>query len=362
MTLAIRKPDARHVIQAHDPDKDLEEMKKRRVDEFIKVLRKNCRGFQWELRYGDMCKLSSIGNKFSVYRTTYKTRDTSKIALKIKKCKDNPQLHAFVQEALILREVVHDHPNVITLLGVCIDKVNTLFIELEFHPGTVGAILEKQKGPATLRQIQTICRDTLKALYFCHKHRVLHADIKEPNLLTAADGRIVLADFDSSVVIPKPPMYFRSYDINPLGTRPLEVCLKQPLTFTPDIWALGCMIVRMCRPPRAIFTGATPQDQLNIIHSFAGPIPESLFVNNASPKLVNPTGPVKPFEQVFDFVPCELLPFLKRLFTLNQYHRPKAIVALNDPFFFFNFDDQDPLPRTAQELEPVKRRKVARDF
>lgn len=340
MALAVRKAEVCHVIQTHDPNKDLEEMKKRRTEEFIKVLRKNCRGFMWESLYGDMCKLSSAGNKFNVFRTTYKTRETAKIALKIKKCKDVPQLEAFAQEALILREVVHDHPNVVALLGVRIDKVNTLFLELEFHPTTVAHVLAEQKAPATLKQIQDICRDTLKGLYFCHRHRVLHGDVKDANLLIATDGRVVLADFDASVVLPKPPMFYRSYEVNPLGTRPLEVCLKHGLTFAPDIWALGCMITRMCRPERMVFIGASPQAQLNIIHSFAGPISDKLFVNNSQEPLTMPTGPVHPFDEVFDFVPSVLRPFLKRLLALNPLGRPKAVVALNDPFFFFNFEDE----------------------
>lgn len=342
MALIIRdNGQEKHVINAHDPEQDLEEMKKRRAMDYIKTLRRQCIGFLWSQFYGDMHKLSSIGNKFTVFRTTYRSGGPEKIAIKIKEAGDEKHLFHFAQEALILREVVHDHPNIISLLGVRINKLNTLYIEMEYHPTTVNAMLNLQERAATPAQIQYICRDVLKALYYCHKHRVLHADIKEQNLLIAKDNRIVLADFDSSIVMPKPPQAIVSYAVCPLGYRPLEVCLLHPITFAADIWALGCTITDMCRPDHPVFYGNTLQKQVDIIHSFGGPIPDAIFVDNSKSdkKLVKPTGPVHGFENVFHFVPTVVRPFLRRLLTLNPLRRPKAVVALNDPFFFFNLEE-----------------------
>jgi len=344
MALAIRtnQPE-NHVIRTHNPQGDLEEMKRRRAEEYIKTLRRQCRGFLWTEHYGDMHKLSSDGNKFRVFRTTYRQGSSDKIVVKIKDARSDKQLLDFAQEALILREVVHDHPHVVALLGVKIDKLNTLYLEMEHHPRTVWDMLRAQEHPPTPGQIQRICRDTLKALYFCHRNRVLHADVKEKNLLVAEDNRIVLADFDSSRVLPKPPATLHSYLVCPLGSRPIEVCLVHALTFAADIWALGCMIAYMCRVPPPAFCGDTPQKQIDFIHSFAGPIPADIFVDNSGKKLVNPSGPVRPFDEVFARVPEEVRPFLKRLLALNPHRRPKAVVALNDPFFFFDLDDDSML-------------------
>merc|ERR1711971_743716 len=72
-----------------------------------------------------------------------------------------------------------------------------LWLILEYlGGGSVRDVLDSRDS-GTIPELQTgiILRETLKALDYMHKRRMVHRDIKSANILLADNGAVKLADF-----------------------------------------------------------------------------------------------------------------------------------------------------------------------
>lgn len=109
----------------------------------------------------------------------------------------------------------------------------------------------------------------LLGIEFCHKHRVLHRDLKPQNLLIDKEGSIKLADFGLS----------RTYSISKktyteevvtLWYRAPEILLGCKHYSTPvDIWSIGCIFAEMVTNT-PLFQGDSEIQQLFKIFEILG--------------------------------------------------------------------------------------------
>lgn len=296
--------------------------------------------FDFKKHYGRMVNLSkNTGSKFSVYKT--QRPDGTFVAVKLKKAETEDIARNNVREIAILRFNVNRHPHVIHMRGVNMTPKNELYMEMELHPKTLSNEIYSHKEILPMSYIKTIICDLLRALYYCHSNSVLHADVKPMNILISSEDRAILTDFDASVVIPPPPQMIISSNVNAGGYKSPEVCLMQPFTFSPDLWALGCTIDFIFHRENSIFCSQLSfqnppsfQNQLDTAHLFAGPFNENMFYPNNSENLRMPTGQVHAFETIFPNIPSGMVPFFKSLLEPNQYFRATALVALSDPFLY----------------------------
>ena len=87
-----------------------------------------------------------------------------------------------------------DHPNIVKLYRYFEDQYYVFFLMEYITPGEIYPILYEQDG-FDEPEAADYFYQTIKALQYCWKNKVLHRDLKPENLLLTDDGVVKLADF-----------------------------------------------------------------------------------------------------------------------------------------------------------------------
>lgn len=147
----------------------------------------------------------------------------------------------FQQEAKTLANLgSHAH---IPLLLDYFELEGEFFLVQEFIRGLTLAKEVRHKGPFPEAKVKEFLREFLPILHYIHTNRVIHRDIKPPNLIRAHDGRLVLIDFgavkeqiaqfDESGFRPSTTQF-----VGTVGFAPPEQLASRPV-YSSDIYALG---------------------------------------------------------------------------------------------------------------------------
>ena len=122
------------------------------------------------------------------------------VAIKKIKHRDNNSIEQVMNEIKLLSSV--SHPNLVRLLGCCIEKGEQILV-YEFMPnGTLSEHLQRQRGkglPWTIRL--TIAAETANAIAYLHSSMnppIYHRDIKSSNILLDFNFKSKVADFGLS--------------------------------------------------------------------------------------------------------------------------------------------------------------------
>lgn len=145
-----------------------------------------------------------------------------------------------VNEVSILESLAGE-AHIVQLKGSCIEKMPEenycrLYIQMEYL--TDLASFTGEEGKLDETEIIRLGIELCKALEVCHKHDILHRDIKPNNILVSADGEFKLGDFglarewaDSSMTV--------------VGTRSYlapEAVKFMPYDKRADIYSLGMVL------------------------------------------------------------------------------------------------------------------------
>lgn len=122
------------------------------------------------------------------------------IAVKKIKHPDPETISQVMNEVKMISSV--SHPNLVHLLGCCIDKGEQILV-YEFMPnGTLSEHLQRQRGPGLPWTIRlAIATETAKALAYLHTQvepPIYHRDIKSSNILLDFQFNAKIADFGLS--------------------------------------------------------------------------------------------------------------------------------------------------------------------
>jgi len=199
--------------------------------------------------------------------------------------------------------------------------------------------------PMSLKQIQSLSKQMLKALEFCHANSIVHCDMKPENVLLTpgSSNKCKLIDFGSSC-------YFgqQKYEyIQSRFYRAPEVILG--ITYGPpmDIWSFACIIVEMMIG-RPIFPGDDEHEQLEMIMEVFGPPPRNMilaskrrrefFDSDLKPLLKNKRKRLRipgasSLRSITKLGDPMFIDFLSKCLEWDQYIRITAKDALNHPWF-----------------------------
>lgn len=117
--------------------------------------------------------------------------------------------------------------------------------------------------------IRVILHDTVSALAHLHQNKVMHRDLKPPNLLVNKKGEVVISDFDLARKIPSPPLALTKNLVTRWYRAPELLYGSSSYDESVDIWALGCVMGELLLQ-RPLFPGEQEIDQLLKIFQLRG--------------------------------------------------------------------------------------------
>ena len=213
------------------------------------------------------------------YGVVYKAKDriTSEIVAlkKIRlEAEDEGIPSTAIREISLLKEL--QHPNIVRLYDV-VHTERKLTLVFEYLDQDLKKYLDVcGDGGLTLPILKSFLFQLLTGVAFCHHHRVLHRDLKPPNLLINREGQLKLADFGLARAFGIPVRSY-THEVVTLWYRAPDVLLGSRKYSTPvDIWSIGCIFAEMVNG-RPLITGTSESDQLERIFKLFGTPTVELF-------------------------------------------------------------------------------------
>ncbi|KAJ8899175.1 hypothetical protein K2173_012351 [Erythroxylum novogranatense] len=203
------------------------------------------------------------------FSCVYLARDalspSKQYALKHMVCNDEESLELVNKEIHVMKSL-KGHPNVVSLLAHAIldmGRTKEALLVMEFCDKSLVTLIDSRGATAFFeeKQILSIFRDVCNAVFAMHCHcqspPIAHRDLKAENLLLGSDGSWKLCDFGSSSTnhkrFEKPEEMGIEEDNIRKHTTPAyrapemwDLFRRDLISEKVDIWALGCLLFRIC--------------------------------------------------------------------------------------------------------------------
>ncbi|XP_057434337.1 probable receptor-like protein kinase At1g80640 isoform X2 [Lotus japonicus] len=178
----------------------------------------------------------------------YKARLDDKLDVAVKKlhCENQNAEREFENEVDLLRKI--QHPNIVSLLGCCING-DTRFIVCELMQN--GSLEAQLHGPShgsalNWHMRMKIALDTARGLEYLHEHcypAVIHRDMKSSNILLDAKFNAKLSDFGLAITDGSQNKNMKLSGT--LGYVAPEYLLDGKLTDKSDVYAFGIVLLEL---------------------------------------------------------------------------------------------------------------------
>lgn len=240
-----------------------------------------------------------------------------------------------IREISLLKEL--QHPNIVRLYDV-VHTERKLTLVFEFLDQDLKKYLDVCDSGLGLPILKSFLYQLLTGVAYCHHHRVLHRDLKPPNLLINREGQLKLADFGLARAFGIPVRSY-THEVVTLWYRAPDVLLGSRKYSTPvDIWSVGCIFAEMANG-RPLVAGTSEADQLDRIFRLLGTptvqdYPGIVELPDYSPEQFPPYPP--PRGGLASLVPALDVTGVDLLSKMLQYdpaRRVTAQAALDHPFF-----------------------------
>lgn len=197
-----------------------------------------------------------------VYLAKDASNASKQYALKHIICNDKESLDLAMKEIQVMKSL-RGHPNIVTLYAHTIldmGRTKEALLVMEFCERSLVYVLESRgAGNFEEKQVLTIFRDVCNAVFamHCQSPPVAHRDLKAENLLLGSDGLWKLCDFGSTSTnhkrFEKPEEMGVEEDNIRKHTTPAyrapemwDLYRRDLINQKVDIWALGCLLYRIC--------------------------------------------------------------------------------------------------------------------
>jgi cyclin-dependent kinase 2 len=242
-----------------------------------------------------------------------------------------------IREITLLKEL--DHRNVVKLLDVIVSN-NRLYIVFEHCAKDLKKFLddyEPSPGCAGLPETDAniFLYQLLDGLAYCHANRVLHRDLKPPNILLDANGNIKLADFGlaRTFTLPAPTL---THEVITLWYRPPEILLgSKDYSLAVDIWSVGCIYAEMLTK-KTLFPGKSEIDQLFLIFKTFGTPNESAWPGVSKLPDYKDTFPLWSPRSITDILPSLVSEWSQGIFQKMMVYNPKQRITATQALALWN--------------------------
>ncbi|KAL8589644.1 P-TEFb-associated cyclin-dependent protein kinase Cdk9 [Nucella lapillus] len=180
-----------------------------------------------------------------------------------------------------------NHENVVELLEICSSKATAqnrykslFYLVFEFCEHDLAGLLSNMQVVFNLSEIKEVMKQLMNGLFYIHRNKILHRDMKAANILITKQGTLKLADFGLARAFSNTTRLPNRYTnrVVTLWYRPPELLLGDRNYGTAiDQWGAGCIMAEMwTRNP--IMQGTTEQNQLTLISQLCGSITPEVSV------------------------------------------------------------------------------------
>ncbi|OMJ93648.1 hypothetical protein SteCoe_3346 [Stentor coeruleus] len=255
----------------------------------IFLLEKTLEESQVPIIKGDELEMMEIINKGSsclVYKGKWRGSEVAIKQFSTEYSESDKKMKKFAKELQVLTQV--RHPNLLLLMGICIDKPNLCLItELVPNLTLFYAIHKNKVKKLTLSERFNIAIQLCKGITYLHSNEppIIHRDLKPENCLMDYNLNVKIADFglarfSSSFIQTEESMTTicigttrfmapELFDNSKSDTIGVEV----------DIWALGCLIIEIFsnkRPWHYISSSKANSIFFEIFNKKPIPVPENV--------------------------------------------------------------------------------------
>ena len=199
--------------------------------------------------YGFVAKIRSLKNK-KIYAMKQ---------IDLKKVGSDKEKQLCKQEIKLLEQL--DHPNINKYHKTFVSN-DCLYIIMEFMDnGDISGFInahKKFKKPVREEEVWNILLQSMNALSYIHKKKIIHRDIKPANLFMTNDKTIKIGDFGVSAKTESLQSSVREDNFfsgtivgTPLFMSP-EMINNKEYDYKTDIYSMGCTFFELCffQPPR----------------------------------------------------------------------------------------------------------------
>ncbi|KAJ0827624.1 putative protein kinase NAK family [Helianthus annuus] len=197
-----------------------------------------------------------------VYLAQDALNGSKQYALKHMICNDEESLELVRKEISVMKSL-QGHPNVVMLCAHSIldmGRTKEALLVMEYCDKSLVSVLENRgAGFFEEKQILIMFRDICNAVFamHCQSPPIAHRDLKAENLLLGPDGLWKLCDFGSTSTnhkrFERPEEMGIEEDNIRKHTTPAyrspemwDLLLREVISEKVDIWALGCLLFRIC--------------------------------------------------------------------------------------------------------------------
>ncbi|XP_070557389.1 hepatocyte growth factor receptor-like [Ptychodera flava] len=170
-------------------------------------------------------------------------KQSNKVAVKsLKKYTDIDDVRKFLEEGIMMKDF--KHPNVLSLIGVCIDDDCPMIVLPYMKHGDLKSFIEKPERELTVGKIVTFSLQIAQGMAYLSTLKFVHRDLAARNCMVDESETVKVSDFGLSRDIYERE-YYTSEDKKaklPFRWMPLESIKKSIFNVKTDVWSYGVLV------------------------------------------------------------------------------------------------------------------------
>ncbi|KAL3627701.1 hypothetical protein CASFOL_029064 [Castilleja foliolosa] len=172
----------------------------------------------------------------------------TEVAVKTLSVGSKQGMHEFLTEIDTISNV--KHPNLVELLGCCVDGANQILVYEYMENSSIDRALLGSRRSINLdwKKRSAICIGTARGLAYLHEElvpRIVHRDIKASNILLDKDFQPKIGDFGLAKLFPDDITHISTKVAGTTGYLAPEYVLGGQLTMKADVYSFGVLTLEV---------------------------------------------------------------------------------------------------------------------